>query len=269
MGIFQIIAKKYKDAKQKSLNKKDFKEVLLQTVEDGKLTKEEIEELNKRREEFGFSEEDIKSMKMEVFTKAFNVIKSDQKATKEEEIELRKIQTYLGLGDDQIQHTKRELAKLRLLTEIQEGNMPIINIANLVIQKNEKVYWAEPSTLLEEKVLRRAYAGGSSGVSFRIAKGVSYRVGSSRGHLVSETGIVVVSTGKLIITSKRVIFQGDKKSFATKIDNILDNQLYTNAIYFSENNKSKMRMVKFDKIGNYDVVGAVLSYAINHYGEKD
>ena len=45
MGIFQTIVNKYKDAKQKSLNKKDFKQALLRAVNDGKITKEEIDEL--------------------------------------------------------------------------------------------------------------------------------------------------------------------------------------------------------------------------------
>jgi len=39
MGIFNTIIDKYKTAKQKSLNKKEFREILLQAVNDGKLTK--------------------------------------------------------------------------------------------------------------------------------------------------------------------------------------------------------------------------------------
>lgn len=269
MGIFQTIVNKYKDAKQKTLNKKEFKQALLQAVNDGKITKEEIEELDKKKKEFGLSEEDIKEMKSEIFATAFAVAKSDEKVTKDEEQELLSIQKYLGLADSEIQSSKKELARLRLLNEIQQGNMPTIQVKNLVMQKEEKAYWLEPATLAEEKVLRRKFEGGSRGMSFRIMKGVSYRVGGFSGHSVSETGVVSVSNGELIITSKRIVFRGDKKTFAVKLDKIIDTQLFTNGLQFSENNRAKPRLIKFEQEGNHNIIGAVLSYAINHYGDKE
>lgn len=269
MGIFQSIVDKYKDAKQKGLNKTAFKDALLKAASDGKLTKEEMDELDAKKVELGLTDEDVKGMKADVFAAAFTATKSDAQVTKEEEGELLSIQKYLGLADTDIQHNKKELARLRLLNEIQQGNMPVLPpVSNLVTQKGEKVYWVEPVILAEEKVIRKSYQGGSHGVSLRLMKGVSYRVGSSRGHLVSETGIVAVSEGEMIITSKRVVFRGDKKSFATKLDNILDTQLFTNGFQFSENNKTKPRLLKFKEQGNQDIIGAALSYAINHYGDK-
>ena len=182
---------------------------------------------------------------------------------------MKEIQKYLGLADDEIQTSKKELARLRLLNEIQKGNLPTVPVTNLVTQKGETAYWAEPAILAEEKVIRRRYEGGSQGVSFRVMKGVSYRVGGHRGHIVSETGLVPVSDGELIVTNKRIIFRGDGKAFAIKLDKILDIQIFTNGLQFSENNKPKPRMVKFKQEGNHDIVGAVLSYAINHYGDKE
>lgn len=269
MGIFQTIVDKYKDAKQKSLNKKEFRSALLQAASDGKLTKEEIDELDRKKGELGLTDEDIKGMKVEIFAAAFSATKADAQVTKDEEQELLSIQKYLGLADNEIQHNKKELARLRLLNEIQQGNMPTMPpITNLVMQKGEKVYWSEPSILVEEKVIRRTYQGGSQGMNFRVMKGVSYRVGGHRGHIASETGAVAVSDGELIITSNRIIFRGDKKSFAVKLDKILDIQLFTNGLQFSENNKSKPRLVKFKEQGNHDIIGAILSFAINHYGDK-
>ena len=270
MGIFQTIVNKYKDAKQKSLNKVEFKQELLQAVNDGKFTNEEIRELDKKKKDFGLTDEDVKEMKSEIFATAFSVTKADAQVTKDEEQELLSIQKYLGLADDEIQHNKKELVRLRLLNEIQQGNMPTMPpITNLVTQKGEKVYWAEPSILAEEKVISRKYQGGSQGMSFRIMKGVSYRVGGHRGHITSETGVVAVSDGELILTSNRVIFRGEKKSFAVKLDKILDIQLFTNGFQFSENNKSKPRLIKFKEQGNHDIIGAILSFAINHYGDKE
>ncbi len=268
MRIFNTIIDKYKAAKQKYLNKKKFRELFLRAVDDGKLTKSEIDELETKKTEFGLTEQDVKGMRAEIFDIAFSVVKDDKQVTEEEEKELKEIQKYLGLADDEIKTSKKELSRLRLLNEIQKGNLPIVPATNLVMQKGEAAYWAEPAILVEEKVVRRRYEGGSQGVSFRIMKGVSYRIGAHRGHIVSETGFVPVSDGELIITSKRIIFRGDGKAFAINLNKILDIQILTNGLQISENNKSKLRMVKFKEEGNHDIVGAVLSYAINNYGDK-
>jgi len=63
MGIFQAIITKYKDAKQKTLNKKEFKGALLKAASDGKITVNEIEEFDKKKSELGLTEEDVKHMK--------------------------------------------------------------------------------------------------------------------------------------------------------------------------------------------------------------
>ena len=265
MGILHTLIQKYKDAKQKSLNKEEFRQLLLNAVNDGKVTKEELEELDRKKIEFGLTDVDINEMRVNSYAKAFTAIKADKQVTKEEEQELEKIQKYLGIADGEIQSDKKELARLRLLYEIQQGNIPTVAATNLVMQKDEKAYWSEPAILAEEKVINRSYVGGSRGVSLRVMKGVSYRIGSYRGHVINETGVVAVSNGALIVTSKRFIFQGDKKSFAVKLDKILNIQIFTNGIHFSESNRSKPRLIKFVEEGNNHIIAAILTYAINHY----
>lgn len=61
MGFFQTIIDKYKIARQKELNKEEFKKALFQAVSDGKLTSEEISELDRKKAEVGFTEVDYES----------------------------------------------------------------------------------------------------------------------------------------------------------------------------------------------------------------
>jgi hypothetical protein len=149
--------------------------------------------------------------------------------------------------------------------EIQNGNMPSVTVSNVVLFKGEKPLWVEPVDLIEEKVVRRHYSGGSRGISFRVMKGVSYRVGGHKGTMTAEKGLVVVSSGDMIITNKRIIVKGDRKSFAIKLNNLLGTELFTNGIYMPENRKATQKMLRFQQQGNHDIIGAVLSYAINHY----
>ena len=59
------------------------------------------------------------------------------------------------------------------------------------------------------EVVDREWRSGSSGFSFRIAKGVTYRTGSSRGHMVViGRHLAVEDSGFLTITSHRAVFTG-------------------------------------------------------------
>lgn len=268
MGIFQTIINKYKESKEKALNREEFKNELLGAVADGKLTETEIKELDSKRKEYDLTDEDLNRIKVQAYTTAFSTAKTDEKITKEEEAELAKIQKYLGIEDTEIEANKKELHRLRVLDEIQKGNVPLISIQNVIMQRNEKAYWSEPASLVEEKVISSHYEGGSQGMSFRIMKGVSYRVGGHRGHMVSERGFVPVSTGDLIITSKRLIFRGELKSFATDLNKILDTHLYSDGLSLALNNRAKRIIISLVSPENMQIIGATLSYAINHFGEN-
>ena len=62
-------------------------------------------------------------------------------------------------------------------------------------KKGEVVHFETAAGLTKEVTLRE-FRGGSQGVSFRIAKGVRYRVGSMRGHMVT-VGTQIQITGSV------------------------------------------------------------------------
>src|SRR5215813_13979532 len=123
------------------------------------------------------------------------------------------------------------------------GTSRLLRCRLLFWNPNEKAYWVENGALYEPRVVRRYYEGGSSGVSFRVMKGVNFRVGAHRGNLVSETENVPVSSGTLIITNLRIAFVGDRKSFSTEFRKILDAQPAMDGIRFSEKGKQKPRTI--------------------------
>jgi hypothetical protein len=58
-----------------------------------------------------------------------------------------------------------------------------------------------------------SYQGGSRGVSFRVMKGVSYRVGGHRGTFVAGPEVLkIVDRGTAVVTNQRVVFQGAGKT---------------------------------------------------------
>lgn len=260
-GLISGFFTKLSDARQRSKNKKEFKQELISAVGDGVLTDFEVAELLRRKSELELTEEDIRELGLEIFEVAVRAVKTKGHLSPQSHEELCKIQAHLGLHDSQLGHLGVEIVRSRQLHELQRGNIAPINAANVILQPGEFAYWIENGTLHEQKVVSRRYEGGSRGASIRVMKGVSFRVGASRGQVVSETGWIPVSVGNLVITNQRIIFQGDRKSFATKYEKIFEIQPAMDGLRFSESNRQKPRAIMY-RVPNGDYVCEILSYFI-------
>ena len=163
--------------------------------------------------------------------------------------------------NDAEQQRNRENHIESIVTGIKNGTK-INTPPNIFFKKNERPLWVEPAVLYEEVVVDRRYEGGSQGVSFRIAKGVNWRVGSTRGRLVSEKGNVPVDEGQFVITDQRLIFNGDIKSFDTNLTKIISVNIHPDGMTYSQSNRTKKRIVNFPS-NNGDIICAIL----NHIGK--
>ena len=280
--MFKYIRRKLGEARQKSLERKcatmekaakqanlqSLTGELVELASDGRLTQKELELIRHRQAELRLSDEETKSAKLAAYATAFKEATKDGILTEDEENELNSIQRELAISDEAIVANRKALARYRLVREIQNGNLPVIEVSGMALKKGEQVHWVEPSILIEERVISRHYEGGYRGASFRIMKGVTYRVGGFRGYPVVHTGNVAVSEGDLVLTNKRAVFRGDRKSFAASLDKILNFELYANAIQLSESNRSKSRLIQFRDTENTDIVGSIITYVLNHCQAK-
>ncbi|MEX1007063.1 MAG: hypothetical protein WD271_04370 [Acidimicrobiia bacterium] len=82
------------------------------------------------------------------------------------------------------------------------------------LTKDERVLGVlQGCALLEPRRAPGHYSGGYQGFSFKIAKGVRYHVGGSRGTFVpGDEQPTVIDQGVITITTRRVIFQGAKQA---------------------------------------------------------
>jgi hypothetical protein len=265
VNFVSAIIDKIRAARQHARNKVTFKGRLMSAVSDGKLTPEEMTQLTGLQHDLGLTPDEVAAFRVSAFLVAFAAAKEAGGAISADgEHELSNIRTFLSIPNAEIGPSLRELDHYRLLRNIHDGDVPVISVPGLLTQKGESPYWREAGAILEEKVVDRQYVGGSQGVSVRIMKGVSYRVGAQRGHLVSTTGVVPVSNGELVITSKRLIFVGTAKGFNIRLDKVLNLELHSDGVTVTDGN-SKPHVVRFADTSNTDVVGAILSYAVNHF----
>ena len=267
MGFFSGISKKIGEMWQRAKDKQEFFADLMRAAEDGKLTGKEITQIETRFKELMLTDDDLRKVRALAYAAALYAAKSDGSVTAKEEKEIAKIQQFLNIPDAEIAKSKKELARLRLLCEIQDGNPPSITVKNIILKKNEKAYWTEPASILEERVVKRGYQGGSHGVSIRIVKGVSYRIGGHRGQLVIDKAVIPVSNGELVITNNRVIFGGSTKSFSIGFDKLLEFYMYSDGVRLTDD-KGNPRIIQLADKANIDVVGATLSFAINQFANS-
>lgn len=159
---------------------------------------------------------------------------------------------------------KHQIGYYAEIARIESGApLHIGQAAGLILQKNELCHLSLPAILLEERVVARNYVGGSRGVNVRIMKGVTYRVGQQKGQMQSQSGMVTVSEGYFVVTNKRLVFSGDRKSVATPFDKLLDLHIFSDGLNFSSSVRQKPVIVRLSSTEEAELCGVLISRLLN------
>lgn len=131
------------------------------------------------------------------------------------------------------------LYRARQLSLMELGQFTPIAAAAVILRQGERAFWQANATALEEKVLQRQYVGGSQGVSIRVMKGVTYRVGSTRGHTVEKTGIVEVGRGTLTVTDQRFVFVSPQRTVELSYSKVVGLQGFRDGLSVNTSSQAK------------------------------
>lgn len=102
---------------------------------------------------------------------------------------------------------------------LPDGTLPIVIDCSLALQDGECCHYSASAKRIIPKEKTVGYTSGSAGVSFRVAKGVTLRTGSSRGSAIKKN-VLEENPGTLRITNHRIIFTSVKGGFDKKISNL-------------------------------------------------
>lgn len=91
---------------------------------------------------------------------------------------------------------------------------------DILLKRKEEAYFHTHTTFYEERT-KRHYKGGSKGTSIRVAKGLSFRVGGTKGEAVNEDYLKEIDSGDLFITNKRIVFGGISKNWQIALAKLL------------------------------------------------
>jgi len=196
----------------------------------------------------------------------YSVSQHPRMFTKEEYATIDKLAEILDVDDN-----KKEVIVLVFENIIQKklaesGELPVLDVP-IPLNKKEVAHfhYKKYAEFLQERVTGRSYEGGSQGFSFRIAKGVRYNVGAHRGRLITETDIVLIDTGSIIITSDRFCFSGPKKAFSFKLNKLLNISSYADGISLVVDSKAQNAKPYIFKYHDADALSLGLSACIEKY----
>jgi len=117
------------------------------------------------------------------------------------------------------------------------GNLPIM------LSTGEYVIWDYPNvTMYQEKIVKE-WVGRSSGWSYRVMKGVYYRVGGSKGHPVEHSTMENMGIGTLFLTNKNIIFYSPMKSSKTPYKKLIGITPYSDGIELQKDGANAKRLV--------------------------
>lgn len=107
-----------------------------------------------------------------------------------------------------------KVSQTTLLNNLQQGKLPQNSGIQLpiLLGKGEALLWAYNGVTFYLEKVEKEFVGQHSGFSFRVAKGVTYRVGGSKGHPIEHSHMENMGKGTLYLTNKNMIYYSSTKS---------------------------------------------------------
>jgi hypothetical protein len=131
--------------------------------------------------------------------------------------------------------------KHQILEDLRSGITPErVSAPGYFCKAGEKVLYAFNNVKYYRLKGHAHYVGGSHGVSVRIMKGVSYRVGAYRGHREVTQSMDFQGTGALVVTNQAINFIGPT-SCRVLFKHIIDFKWYKDGIGFDTDAQSSNR----------------------------
>ena len=177
---------------------------------------------------------------------------------------------YYAIKKQNDQNVKDNLESAATKLEALSKDLAPIELPGFMEQKGEKAYFKlDNVSLTEWRSTGSSYQGGSQGVSFRIAKGVSYRVGQSRGTLTKNPEqLQVVDQGSAIFTDKRIVFAGTKSNREWDFSKMVNVDVGTNGIYVNIAVSNRQKNSGLRASNDADLTPGILTGIVVEINEK-
>ncbi len=189
--------------------------------------------------------EKLKQIYLSAFDDAILNYLNDGVISEAEKRTVARFQQYTGLTQ-QVLNSNKSLEKVvqsDILQSILNGITPTPSITiqgtlPFMFDKNEKTLWVYRDVELVEQKIKREFVGRSQGMSFRVMKGVYYRVGGFKGSPIETTQMLSVGRGVLVLTDKTIYFNCPQKSLKIPYKKLISIEPYSDGVGFQKDGAS-------------------------------
>jgi len=210
-----------------------------------------------------------KKHSIELYDKVYQEFTKDAELEEREIEVLQKIQKARNLSNEEISYAQKVLPYIYVNLVKKEGRLPtvdpkITDSGPIILKKDEIIHFANAARLKELKTISLGYEGQSRGFSFRIMKGVTYRVGQHRGHLLKEDRYVDTSRGVLVVTNQRIYLHPAPgyKPISVPLSKILSYNCFRDCVEVYKEGREKGYAFFMDS-GPVEVIGLCLNFLLN------
>lgn len=245
ISIAALVALRSYATRRRRHARAEYQRLLQQALDDGVLSPDEVEELESVRRQGALSPEEVRTAALAIYRVALKDAAADARLTADEAATLERLQDQLGLSEADLGADFNRLSRLRLLARIAEGNMPEVQ-SPVQLVPEERCHWVVQCTLADRLALPQATRKPLAGLTFQVAAGEPFAAAGVRDALRPAEDVLPSDLGALIVTSRRTIFQGAKRTISVPHARAESVTLYADGIRVEEIGQSARRYFLVD-----------------------
>ncbi len=190
----------------------------------------------------GLRDGKLRALRLDAYRRLTERLIADGHLSPAEEQEWERVGDALGFEDEEIVRDLPDLIRRLAVVMVNDGRLPVVEHPQLMTQLGEIVH-AEVAAGLAKEVVDRRYVAGHRGVSIKIAPGVRYYAGGSRGRTETVgSHWETFDSGVLSITSIRVVYRGTRKTVECKYAKMVGIRVFADALEISVSNRQTPSM---------------------------
>lgn len=218
----------------------EYQKMLQRALDDGVLSPDELAELEAARTKGDLTPDEVRMAALAIYRVALRDAAADARLTPEEDATLKRLQEQLGLTEQDLGADFTQLSRLRMLARVAEGNMPHVH-SPVPLVPDERCHWVVQCTLADRISLPQSGRPSLQGLGFQVMSAEPFAATGARDALRPAPDVLPSDLGVLIITSRRTIFQGARRTVSVPHARAESLKLYADGLRLEEFAQSARR----------------------------
>jgi hypothetical protein len=239
-SFFALLALRALELRRRRRSRAQYQRLLKQALDDGVLSPDELTELEAVRTKGDLSPDEVRMAALAIYRGALRDAAADARLTAEEDATLTRLLEQLGLSERDLGTDLTQLSRLRMLARIAEGNMPEVH-APVPLVPEERCHWVVQCTLAELIPLPHSARRPLAGLAFAVLSAEPFAATRERGALRQAADILPSDVGVHIVTSRRTIFRGARRTFSAPHARAERLELYADGVRLEEIGQARAR----------------------------